>query len=194
MKKIVSMVGVVLLVGLGVAYAQDKDGASQNTPVDVQVKTAIAKAKEVKPPASASKKTTTGKGKATVNTANKEGDEDSFWVEEIDLDGDGTAEETDVLYDDEDRVLFLYDDGDFKCKGGGTGEGSLLIAVNVAGNDRKRPAGSGWYIVELDESECKAEAAGMFGCRFDANGNATACGLATIDEENDEIVIAEATE
>jgi hypothetical protein len=76
---------------------------------------------------------------------------------------------------------------------GGVGEGSLLIAVNCAGNSRGRPVGSGWYVVDLDESECKAQTAGLYGCKFDASGNATACGLATVDDKNDEIVIVEAT-
>jgi hypothetical protein len=187
MKNVVFVFGLTLVVGLGAAYAQEM-GA------DVQVKAAIAKAKDLKPPANASKKTTVGKGQAMVHTANTEGDEDSFWVENIDLDGDGTVEETDVLYDDEDQVLYLYDDGDFKCKGGGMGDGDLLVAVNTVGNGRKRPVGSGWYVVSLDESECKAKAAGLYGCKFDASGNATACGLATVDEKNDEILIEEATE
>jgi hypothetical protein len=189
MKNMLFALSLTLVFGLGAAYAQE----SQNTVgADVQLKAAIAKAKDLKPPADASKKTTTGKGKATVNTANTQGEDDSFWVESIDIDGDGTAEETDLLYDDEDKVVYLYDDGDFKCKGGGMGESSLLIAVNVAGNSRGRPAGSGWYVVELDEGECKAKMAGLYGCKFDANGNATACGLATIDEKNDELVIVEA--
>jgi len=192
MKNIVCVLGVTLLFGFGSAYAQAQGGASQNgMGVDVQVKAAIAKAKNPSPPATASKKTTTGKGKATINTANTQGEDDSFWVESIDLDGDGTVEETDFLYDDEDKVLLMYDDGDFKCKGGGVGEGSLLVAVNAAGNGRNRPVGSGWYVVDLDESECKAKAAGLYGCKFDATGNATACGLATVDEKNDDIMIAE---
>jgi hypothetical protein len=163
------------------------------TGAEVQVKAAIAKAQDLKPPATATKNTTVGKGNVAVNTANTEGEDDSVWVESIDIDGDGTVEETDLLYDDEDKVLYLYDDGDFKCKGGGTGEGSLLIAVNTAGNGRKRPAGSGWYVMELDESECKAQAAGMYGCKFNAKGKATACGSVTVDEKNDEITIVEAT-
>ena len=192
MKNVVFVFGLTLAFGLGEVRAQAQGGASPNgMGVDVQVKAAISKAKNPSPPATASKKTTVGKGKATINTANTPGEEDSFWVESIDLDGDGTVEETDFLYDDEDKVLLMYDDGDFKCKGGGVGEGSLLIAVNAAGNGRGRPAGSGWYVVDLDESECKAKAAGLYGCKFDANGNATACGLATVDEKNDEIVIAE---
>jgi hypothetical protein len=160
---------------------------------DVQLKAAIAKAKNPPtPPASASKKTAIGKGKTVVNTANSPGDDDSFWVENIDIDGDGTVEETDFLYDDEDQVVYMHADGDFKCKGGGKGEGDMLIAVNCAGNSRGRPAGSGWYVVDLDESECKAKMAGLYGCKFDASGNATACGMATLDEKNDDLVIVEA--
>ena len=44
-------------------------------------------------------------------------------------------------------------------------------------------------MVELDELECGAQAADLFGCRFDAQGNRTACGAALIDAENDDIVI-----
>ena len=193
MKKVLLMLSMVLIFGLGEVFAQTTGSPSQNVGVDVKLKAAIAKAKNPTPAANASKKTTAGKGKATINTANSEKDDDSFWVESIDIDGDGTAEETDVLYDDEDKVLLFYDDGDFKCQGGGMGEGSLLIAVNCAGNSRGRPAGSGWYVVELDESECKAKAAGLYGCKFNAKGKATACGLVTIDEKNDDIVIVEAS-
>lgn len=42
-------------------------------------------------------------------------------------------------------------DSDFKCTGGGMGNGDMLIAVNGQGNSRGRPAGSGWYLVTLDE-------------------------------------------
>jgi hypothetical protein len=190
MKNMLFVFGLVLAFGSNVAYAQEKGSPSQ-TGVDIEIDAVIAEAKNPSPPANASKKSATGKRKASVKTANTEGDDDSFWVESIDIDGDGTAEETDVLYDDEDKVLYFYDDGDFKCDGGGTGEGEMLIAVNVDGNSRGKPAGSGWYAVSLDESECKAKAAGLYGCKFDANGDATACGLATIDEKNDEVMIAE---
>src|SRR5262245_267894 len=195
MKQVGIVISLVLLVGIGEAYAQEKSGSGQNmTGADVQVKAAIAKAKNPpSPPANASKKTTVGKGKTAVNTANAQGDDDSFWVETIDIDGDGTAEETEVLYDDEDKVVYMHAEGDFKCKGGGTGEGDMLIAVNTAGNSRNRPAGSGWYVVDLDESECKAKMAGLYGCKFDADGNPTACGMATLDEKNDDLVIVEAS-
>jgi len=193
MRNALIVLGLILIFGLGAARAQEKGNPSQSmVGADVRPNAAIAKAKNPSPPANASKKTTIGKGKTTVNTANTQGDEDSFWVENIDLDGDGTVEETDFLYDDEDKVVYMHSEGDFKCQGGGTGTGSMLIAVNVAGNSRNRPAWSGWYVVDLDEGECKAKVAGLYGCKFDANGNATACGLATLDEKNDDLVIVEA--
>ena len=188
MRDALLVLGLILALDLGTARAQDTVGA------DVQPKAAIAKAKNPSPTGNASKKTTVGKGKTAVNTANKNDDDDSFWVESIDIDGDGNAEESDVLYDDEDKILFFHAEGEFKCKDGGKGTGSMLIAVNQAGNSRGRPAGSGWYIVDLDASECKAEKAGLYGCKFDAAGNATACGVVMLDEKNDDVTIVTASE
>jgi hypothetical protein len=171
-----------------------EQAAGGGSPVAVQVPAAVlSKANSPKPAANASKKTSIGKGKAAINTANAPGDDDSFWAEEVDMDGDGTMESADVLWDDEDKVLFLYDDGDFKCTAGGTGSGDMLIAINGQGNSRGRPAGSGWYLVTLDEGECKAKTAGAYGCKFDAKGNPTACGVAVVDEKNDDLVIATAS-
>jgi hypothetical protein len=70
----------------------------------------------------------------------------------------------------------------------------MLIAINGKGNPRGRPAGSGFWAVDLDAGECGVKAAGIYGCRFDAKGNPTACGLVTIDEKNDDIVIATVAE
>jgi hypothetical protein len=69
-------------------------------------------------------------------------------------------------------------------------EAEILIGVNASGNARNRPVGSGFWIAAVDKSECGAQAAGLWGCRFDTSGNETACGVATIDERNDDIVIA----
>jgi hypothetical protein len=69
---------------------------------------------------------------------------------------------------------------------------SLSLCLSIE-NGRNTPAGSGWYVMDLDESECKAKMAGLYGCKFDTNGNATACGMATLDEKNDDLVIVEAT-
>ena len=190
--KAMRRVGTVLFLSLLVAalgaaliYAQ----TAPQGPVKVQPPASVQGKANAPPPAGATKSTTVGKGKVAVATANAAGDQDSFWVEEIDIDGDGNVERTDLLWDDEDKVLYLYADGTFTCTKGGTGEGAMLIAVFGQGNPYKKPAGSGWYVVELDKLECGAQAAVVFGCRFDAKGNATACGEATIDAKNDDIVI-----
>ena len=185
----------VSIAGSALAQQAAGGGASAASPANVEVPAGVvAKANAPTPPAKATKKTSIGKGKATASTANAADDSDSFWVEEIDIDGDGNAEATDVLWDDEDKVLFLYAEGEFPCKGGGTGSGDMLVAINGQGNARGRPAGSGWYLVTLDEGECKAKAAGAYGCKFDAKGNETACGAAVLDEKNDELVIATASD
>jgi len=48
-------------------------------------------------------------------------------------------------------------------------------------------------VADLDKGECGARAAAMWGCKFDASGNETACDVATLDEKNDEVVIVTAS-
>jgi hypothetical protein len=152
----------------------------------------IAKGNAPKPPAGAKKTNTIGKGKLAVKTDNASADTDSFWVEELDINGDGKLEQTDLLYDDEDKVLYLYAETDFSCADGiGEGRGAMLMAVNGQGNKRNRPAGSGWYLAELDAGECSAQTAALWGCKFDANGNRTECGLAQAQVVEDDIIIVE---
>ncbi len=150
---------------------------------------AVAKMAGSPPPASAKTATSVGEGDVKMSTA----DDDSYWVQEMDIDGDGNVEETDFVWDDEDKMLFAYADGTFMCKGGGTGSGGLLVGVNAAGNSRNRPAGSGFWVAGLDQGECNAPTAGLWGCRFNASGTATTCGVATIDEKTDDIVIVTVT-
>jgi hypothetical protein len=52
--------------------------------------------------------------------------------------------------------------------------------------------GSGFWIAEVDKSECGSQTAGLFGCKFDAKGVETACGMATIDEKTGDVVIVAA--
>ena len=59
----------------------------------------------------------------------------------------------------------------------------MLIAVNLAGNLRRRPAGSGFWAASVDEDECGAPFAGIFGCRFDSDGVDTRCGLVHVDSK-----------
>lgn len=184
-----AILGWALLISTA-ALAQQASG-----PVTVQPGAAITgKADAPQPATGATKATKAGKGKTTITTANSATDDDSAWVETIDIDGDGDAEVTDVVWDDEDKVLFLHADDSFRCRNGGTGEGDLLIGINGKGNPRGRPAGSGFFVVSLDEGECSAKAAGLYGCRLDAKSNPTACGVVTIDEKNDDIAIVTVSE
>jgi hypothetical protein len=153
---------------------------------------AVAKKAGTAAPAGAKTATSAGGAKAKVSTANSATDTDSFWLEKLDVDGDGDAEDSNLVWDDEDGVLFSYTVGAFACKGGGTATAELLIGVNAAGNPRKRPAGSGFWLANLEAGECGAKAAAMWGCKFDATGAETACGVATLDEKTDDLVIVAA--
>jgi hypothetical protein len=154
---------------------------------------AIAKVAAMVPPASATTSKSDGKGGLQVNTANNAADTDSYWVASIDMDGDGNVEDTALVWDDEDKILFAYADGTFTCRNGATGAGGLIIGVNAAGNARNRPAGSGFWAAEIDKSECASATAGIVGCRFDASQNPTVCGMVTIDQVNDDVVIVTAS-
>ena len=191
MKRVIAVLkaaGFVLFAAAALS-AQTAAPAPQ-APVKVAPPAAVRdKANDPKPPANATQVKSVGKGKATANTANSAADTDSMWVDKIDIDGDGNVDEVSLLWDDEDRVLYLYKDGTFTCSNGGTGTGGMLIAVYGKGNSHNKPAGSGWWAVELDKSECAAQAAGLYGCAFDAKGASTACGMATVDDKGDALVI-----
>ncbi|MGE5374840.1 MAG: hypothetical protein ACM3XO_07255 [Bacteroidota bacterium] len=197
MKKILIVELILLFAGCAGKNHSSPTMAQQSGQMGVQLKAgpqAIAKANNPAAPANAQQKTSIGKGKAIINTQNSPTDTDSFWVETIDVDGNGTVETASLLWDDEDRVLFISYEDNFVCKNGGAGSGAILMGINGAGNPRKRLVGSGFYVVELDKSECGAQEAGLWGCRFDANGNPTTCGVAILDEKNDDIIIVTASE
>ncbi len=178
---------MAVVVGAAVAFGQ-------GTATGPAVKPGgVAKKAGATPPASAKPAKAAGSNKAKLSTANSAADDDSFWIERLDVDGDGDVEDANLVWDDEDKILFVYSVGAFTCKNGGTATAELLVATNAAGNPRKRPAGSGFWVADLDKSECGAQAAGLWGGKFDANDSETACGVAVLDEKNDELVIAAAS-
>jgi hypothetical protein len=187
------MFGTVLVVGVvsvGLVLAQ-----STTTGPSVKPTAVAAKATNPAPaPAAAAKATkSAGAGKVNVSTANSATDDDSFWVERLDVDGDGDVEDSNLVWDDEDKVLYAYSVGATMCKNGATATVALLVATNAAGNPRNRPPGSGFWLADLDKGECGAQAAALWGCKFDASGTETACGIAAYDEKNDELIIATAS-
>ena len=181
--RILAVVALSLLVGAASLLAQSAPQApvKVNPPAAVKSKTA---------PPNAGKGTSIGKGKASTTTANAAGDTDSVWAEKVDIDGDGNVDDTNFLWDDEDKVLYFSKDGTFTCTNGGTGSGGMLVAVYAAGNTYGKPANSGWWIAEVDKDECGAKAAGLVGCKFDGSGANTSCGVAVIDAKTDDITIA----
>lgn len=136
------------------------------------------------------KKTSIGKGKTTATAS----EPSSFWTEEIDMDGDGKPEETDMMYDASRGIMYMAYDGSFTCQNGEPANGSILEAVYAKGNSAGRPAGSGWYTVSVDEGRCGAKSAAEYGCKFDASQNPTECGLATLNEKTGELDVAVAKE
>jgi hypothetical protein len=171
------------------AVAMAQAGAS-----GVSVKpAAVAKKAGSTAPAGAKTTTTAGNNKAKVATANSATDTDSFWIEKIDVDGGGDVEDANLVWDDEDKVLFAYVAETCACRNGGTATADLLVATYAAGNPTNKPAGSGFWLADLDKGECAAQTAALWGCKFDANGNETACGVATLDEKNDDLVIVTAS-
>jgi hypothetical protein len=176
----------VLFVGLLASAALLAQAAS--APVNVNPSATKGKA-GAPPPSSATTGTSIGSGKASVNTANAAGDTDSMWAEKIDIDGDGNIDDAQALWDDEDKVLYYSKTGTFSCSNGGTGSGGMLVAVFAEGNAYGRPANSGWWVAEVDKDECKAQASGLVGCKFDGSGANTACGVATINAKTDDVVI-----
>ena len=184
MNKLKSVIAVGVVVIAGAAFSQTETVAGPS------VKPGTVQAKAVTPPpASATKAKAIGKT-VKISTAHSPSTNDSFWAERVDVDGDGNVEDSNLLWDDRDRVLFAWTEGTFTCRNGATGEGEILIGVNAANNPRKRPAGSGFWVATVDKSECGAEVAGTVGCRFDAKGIETSCGVAVLDEANDDLTIA----
>lgn len=129
-------------------------------------------------------KNSVGKGKLTVTTAQPV----DFWQEQVAFSG-GSTVTTDFLYDPNLGVVYGYREDDFKCVNGKPGYGGILEALYSSGNELKKPVGSGWYAVELNESKCAAKESGIYGCKFDANGNATECGAAAINSQTGDLDI-----
>ncbi len=128
-----------------------------------------------------------------MKTSNASIDDDRCWVAEFDIDGDGTLETTEMLWDDEDRVLLLYSETDVSFVDGSTAVVAMLAGVNGEDNARDRPAGSGFFAVFLDAREGGAEVAGLWGCRFDAKGRVGEWAEAAVDSAGDAIVLEAAS-
>lgn len=183
MKKI-SLFLSLMMIGLGIlAMAQTAQQAAPKVKIGAQ-QTAKATTPTPGPTAkNTATKTSLGKAHLTVKASQPS----SFWTEELDVDDDGTVETNDYLYDAQRGILYSYREDDFACPNGNQESGGILTALYAKGTKASQPVGSGWYMVYLDSSKCKAQRAGTFGCKFDADGNATECGAATLNSATGEI-------
>ncbi len=89
------IVTAALIVGLGGAMASAQGTAAAGPSVKPA---AVAKRAATPPPADATKAKSVGKTAAKATTANHASDDDSFWIEQIDIDGDGSVEDPDNYY------------------------------------------------------------------------------------------------
>lgn len=189
----VAVMGSLILFGLSVLAQSQSASSAKGAGVTYQV-TAVVMAKAMNPmpgPNAREQSTqrTIGKRRAMVKTSM----DNSFWIEEIDMDGSGNPVDAQMLWDDSDKVLYTYADKPFQCSVGSSASGDFMIATYGAGNRAKRPAGSGWWMANLDQGVCKARTDQLFGCKFNASGKNTTCGVATLNEKTNDLRIVEAT-
>lgn len=145
-----------------------------------------AKALAPKPGAHAVKKPaadTFGKGRASVALQGPPKAR-SFWSEQLDVDNSGKPVLVDEAWNNHSKILYISDTRGFTCGNGQTGTGSVLTAVYGKGNTHKRPAGSGWWVAELNAGDCNRQSDTLYGCRFDVAGHNSDCGVATMQDED----------
>ena len=187
MKKALLIASMVVVLGFAKKVNSSQSQNSHTVAPKVTVGAALkAEANSPAPPASAkqqSQKAGIGKGKVAVKASGPS----SFWVDEVDVDDDGVVENNQFLYDAKRDMLFTYREDDFGCANGGTASGGILEALYAKGNPAGKPMGSGWYVVNLEAGKCGAKESGVYGCKFDATGNPTECGVATINNATGDI-------
>lgn len=178
------------------APQQEQPASAKPAPSLPNVKVTPAvkeKAEAPKPGPNGTKKAvadTLGKGKASIIVKGHPGGvQHSFWSEQLDVDGSGNPVQVDEVWDNRHKVLYVSNDRSFGCGNGQSAGGSTLMAVYGKGNTLHRPTGSGWWVTELDAGACGVPDAGLYGCKFDGDGNNTDCGSGTVQSEADDVVI-----
>jgi hypothetical protein len=168
-----------------------QQGTQQGTqPAAAGVKvnpSAVQKKAQSSPPTSATPATSIGTNTKMATPAGS-----VSWAEQVDVDGDGQIDQATLAWDAKDRVLISDKSGTFTCADGSQGSGELLVAVNGQGNRWNRPVGSGFWLASLNKGQCGTQTNTMWGCKFDASGNSTACGVAQLDEKNQDLIIVTA--
>jgi hypothetical protein len=136
------------------------------------------------------KKAAIGKGRSSIDTGDPKS---SFWTEPADLSGAGTIADTDMLWDATSKIFYAFAQIKLRCTHGKSIDGNVLVGVYAKRNILSKTPGSGWWVVDLAQNECQAPLAGLYGCKFDAQGNNLACGRAELDTRVNDMSIVEST-
>ena len=189
MKKRSLLTGVLVTLGPALLAPAQTLPPAPSSPT-VKVGSAVA-AKAASPAPGATAKnqgqqTSIGKGAASVKASAPS----AYWTDLVDIDDDGMVEDNQFLFDSKRGILYTYREDDFKCADGKPENGNVLMAIYTKGNQAGMPVGSGWYVVALTAGQCGEKRPGLFGCKFDANGNLRPCGAAVIHESSGELELA----
>lgn len=182
------MTVAMVLLGAIMAVAQTQQGQQGQGSAGVKVNpSAVQQKAQTPPPSNATPASTIGNKVQETTPAGT-----VSWAEQLDVDGNGQVDQATLAWDAKDKVLLSNTTGTFTCSDGSTGNGELLIGVNGAGNPRNRPVGSGFWLASVDKGQCGVQANTLYGCKFDASGNPTTCGVAQLDQQNEDLIIVTA--
>ena len=104
----------------------------------------------------------------------------------------GTVANADMLWDASSKIFYAFAHSTLHCTHGKAIEGNVLIGIYAKRNILSKTPGSGWWVVDLAQNECQAPLAGLYGCKFDPQGNNMACGRAELDQRINDMSIVEA--
>jgi hypothetical protein len=136
------------------------------------------------------KRAVIGRGKTTMDTGDAK---NSSWSETLDVSGAGQVVSTDMLWDGSSKILYAFAQTTLRCTHGKTVDGGVLAGIYGKKNFLGKPLGSGWWVVALEQGQCEAPVAGLYGCKFDGLGQTLACGRAELDPRINDMAIVEAT-
>ena len=191
MKSTITHLAVVcLVVGLAVAAAAQAAAGPVNFQPGPELQARYQSPSSAKGATNSTRKAVIGSGKTSIDTGDPK---NSFWTEPADLSGSGAVSNADMLWDASSKILYAYSQMTLRCTHGKTIEGGILIAVYGKKNFLSKPPGSGWWMVDLEQGQCQAPLAGLYGCKFGADGQTFACGRAEIDPRINDMVVVEST-
>jgi hypothetical protein len=189
-----SMTRYLYLFLLLLAAAVSCTGQAATGPVDFQPGADLQKRVLSPSPAAGAtkqaKQAAIGHGKAMIDTGDPK---NSFWNEALDLSGAGNVVNADMLWDGSSKILYAFAHTTLRCTHGKSTEGDILIGVYGKKNFLGKTPGSGWWVVEMAQSQCQAPVAGLYGCKFDSQGTTLACGHAELDPRINDMAIVEST-